>query len=88
MTRRLVASFLEYALVGKCEPDEVRRFTNATYDDPEMAAAIAELQTHIPHTAWCSGRGSLIGQPFEQEAADRIYEIVRRLRQEPLKKSN
>ena len=83
-----MASFLEYALVGKCEQDEVRRFTNTIYDDPEMAAAVKELQAHIPYIAWCSGRGTLTGQPFGQEAADRIYEIVRRLRQEPLKSSD
>ena len=83
ITRRLLASFLEYAVKGMVTADEIRRFMTASYKDEAMATAVAEFRGLIPHASWATGRGTVIGQPFPKEAAERAYAIAKQLREAP-----
>jgi len=83
MTRRLLASFLEYAVKGMVTWEEVRRFMNASYEDDVMARAVAEFRDLIPYQSWVSGRGTVANQLFPTEAAERAYAIAKELREAP-----
>ncbi len=78
MTRKLLASFLEYAATGKVTNEEARRFAQGIdQDDPMMVDAVREYIELIPYPYYLNGNG--IAHPN----ADRIYEIARNLREAP-----
>jgi hypothetical protein len=83
ITRRLLASFLEYAVKGTVTSDEVRRFMSPSYEDEVMAKAVAEFRDLIPYPSWLTGHGTITRQPFPKEAAERAYAIAKELREAP-----
>jgi hypothetical protein len=80
ITRRLLASFIEYALKGCVTVEEVRRFMNTVYDDEVMENAKWELRRLLPAQHWGSGVGTFTRQPVPTENIDRLTAIARELR--------
>jgi hypothetical protein len=83
ITRRLLATFLEYAVKGMVNMEEVRRFLTTSYDDELMMKAVAEFRDLIPYPSWVTGHGTITRQPFPKEAAERAYAIAKELREAP-----
>ena len=83
ITRRLLATFIEYALKGCVTWDEARRFMNTAYDDELMEHAKRELRRLLPYYCWDNGVGTVAMQPVPHENIDQLLAIASELRAEP-----
>src|SRR5690348_4983438 len=88
ITRRLLATFIEYALKGCATPDEARRFMGTPYHDELMEHAKRELRRLLPYQCWDNGVGTVAMQPVPRENIDQLLTIASALRATPPSTSN
>jgi len=83
ITRRLLATFIEYALKGCVTADETRRFMSTPYDEELMEHARRELRRPLPYPSWLNGVGTVTMQPVPRENIDQLLAIASELRATP-----
>ncbi len=83
ITRRLFATFIEYALKGCVTLDEARRFMSTPHGDELIEHAKSELRRLLPYYCWDNGVGTFAKQPVPNEDIDRLCAIAKELREAP-----